>query len=255
MKVPSFKTEKIREDIWDLAEIAPTRGMYEIILRSIDKAMDELVAVREEISTELPVVRKALKAWDTAFENFGEREAYYYKAFLESEDRSVVDAPIFKGEYEGFRFDPKPNWPDIETPWRLANELSTISIAAGADQPFLDDLEDRFKDIIADFWGQANVMIVEKKRIYEQQAAAESEPATEGEGKVFGFWPLVAIGAVALVGAFGAAAGYTAAQGNAPEEYVEKSPVEKHMKTAKHVGIGVLIGIALAVVLMLRVRK
>ena len=254
MKVPSFKTEKIRKDIFELVELAPTRGMYGIILRSIDEAMDELAAVREEIPAKNANAKKMLKAWDEAFEHFGEREAYYYKAFLESEDRSVVDAPLFEGEYDDFEFEPDPSWPDIETPWRLANELSTTSIAAGADQEFLDDLERRFKNIIADFWHRANVMIVEQKTIYEQQAAGETQGA-EGDGKVFGFWPVVAIGAVALVGAFGAAAGYTAAQSDAPEEYVEKSPVDKHLKTAKHVGIGVLIGVGLAVVLMLRVRK
>ena len=36
MKVPSFKTEEIREDIFELVEIAPTRAMYEAVLKSID---------------------------------------------------------------------------------------------------------------------------------------------------------------------------------------------------------------------------
>jgi len=255
MQIPSFKTKKIREDIFELVEIAPTRGMYEIILRSIDEAMDELLLVREEIPAKNPKVKKALKAWDEHFQNFGEREAYYYESFLNGEDRSIVDAPLFKGEYDGFDFAPEPDWPDIETPWRLANELSTAAVAAGADQDVLDDLERRFKNVISDFWLKANAMIVEKKSEYELQAAGETQDAQEGEGKVFGFWPVVAIGAVALVGAFGAAAGYTAANSDAPNEYVEKSPWEKHVKTAKTVGIGVLVGIALAVVLMLRIRK
>lgn len=255
IKLPSFKTEKIREDIFDLVEIAATRGMYEIVLRSIDDAMDELLLVRAEIPETNKEARRALKDWDAHFQDFGEREAYYYDAFLESENRITVDAPLFKGEYDGFDFEFKPSWPDIETPWRLANELSTAAVVAGADQDFLDDLERRFKNVISDFWLHANALIVKKKTEYEIEAAKEAGDPQEGEGKVFGFWPVVAVGATALVGAFGAAAGYTAANSDIPGEYVETSPWAKHVKTAKTVGIGVLVGIALAVLLMLRVRK
>ena len=255
MRVPSFKTEKIREDIFELVELAATRSMYEIVMRSINDEMDQLVDIRQQIPEKNEKVRKLLKAWDKAFQQFGEREAFYYQAFLESEDRTVVDEPLFEGDYDEFDFKPVPKWPDIETPWRLANELSTAAVAAGADQEFLDDLKQRFESIISSFWKRANVLIVEQKAIFEEQAAAEAAEAGDEEGRVFGFWPVVAIGAVALVGAFGAAAGYTAAQSNNPEEYVEENPVEKHMKTAKTVGLGVLIGVALAVVLMLRIRK
>jgi hypothetical protein len=253
MKVPSFKTEKIRDDIFDLIELAPTRSMYGIVLESIDSIMGELVLLREEISSDNDKVSKMLNAWDRAFGQFGEREAYYYQAFIDSEDKSDVDAPLFHANYAEFGFDPKPKWPDIETPWRLANELSTAALAAGKNQKFLDDMGIRFKNIITRFWETANSMIVKEKDAFEKQAAAES--GDNNNGRVYGFWPLVAIGAVALVGAFGAAAGYTAASSDTPEDYVEVTPAEKHMKTAKTVGIGVLVGIALAVVLMLRIRK
>ncbi len=255
MQVPSFKTKRIRKDIFKLVDMAPTRGMYEIVMRSIDSAMDELVAVREEIPSDNASVKKMLKAWDKVFAQFGEREAYYYKAFTESENRSVVDAPLFEGDYDGFDFASKPSWPDIETPWRLANELSTAAVAAGLGQGFLNDLEGRFKELITGFWESANALIVQQKEIFEEQAASEPDVPDEGTGRVFGFWPLVAVGAVALVGLFGAAAGYTAGQTDEADQYVKKSPIEKHMKTAKTVGLGVLIGVALAVVLILRIRR
>lgn len=255
LKIPSFKTKKIREDIFKLVDMAPTRGMYEIVLRSIDVAMNELVDLREEIVSDDDDMKDVLKEWDTAFTQFGEREAYYYQAFLEADNRVTVDAPLFEGEYDEFEFDPEPDWPDIETPWRLANELATMFAVVGAKQEDLDDLERRFKEIISGFWADANALITEQKAAFEQQAAAESEGAAEGEGRVYGFWPLVAVGAVALVGIFGAAAGYTAANSGEPEQYVEKSPMEKHLKVAKTVGIGVLIGIAIALVFMLRIRR
>lgn len=255
MKVPSFKTKKIRSDILKLVDLAPTRSMYDIVLKSIDYAMDELSSIRDLIISDNPDIKKALKAWDDAFEKFGEREAYYYQAFLESEDRSVVDAPLFNGKYGNWDFDPIPKWPDIETPWRLANDLSTIAATAGFNQKFLNDLERRFKDIISDFWLKANSLIVEQKAIYEQKVADESIGKHDENGRVFGFWPIVAIGAAALVGALGVAAGYTASQSGIPEDYVKLSPLEEHVKTAKTVGIGMLIGAAIAVVLMLRIRR
>jgi len=232
--------------------------MYGIALESIDRAMNELADIREEIPTDDNTVRKMLKAWDKAFTQFGEREAFYYEAFMNGEDRGVVDAPLFSGNYEDFDFSPVPTWPDIETPWRLANELSTAAALAGANQGFLNDLEERFKAVITSFWENANAMIVKEKAVFEAQAANEpdeSDESDESDGRVFGFWPLIAIGAVSLVGAFGAAAGYSAGQSGKPDEYVEKTPLQKHMKTAKTVGVGVLIGVGLAVVLMLRIRK
>ena len=254
MQVPSFKTTKIRKDIRKLVDLAPTRGMYSIVLQSIDTAMDELVVAREGIPDGDEDSQAMLKAWDEVFAQFGEREAYYYEAFLEGKDRSVVDAPLFSGDYDGWDFKNEPSWPDIETPWRLANELSTAAALAGADQEFLDDLELRFKDSITRFWENANALIVEQKAIFEEQAGDEA-PEPSGVGRVFGFWPILAVGAVALVGAFGAAAGYTAAQSDESEEYVDKGPLGKHMGKAKDVGLGMLIGVAVAVVLMLRIRR
>jgi hypothetical protein len=254
-KVPTINAKKLREDIEGLADLAPTRGMYKIILKSIDDAMDELVELREEVPSDDARVRGMLRRWDDAFREFGEREAYYYQAFLESDDRTVVDAPLFEGKYRDFDFSFVPDWPDIETPWRLANELSTAAVAADMDQDYLDDLKRRFEIIIATFWDSANKQIESQKKAFE--SAAEEEEAQEtgdGQPRVYGWWPVVAVAATALVGAFGAASGYTAAKRDEAGEYVDMTPRDQYIKTAKKVGVGIAIGVIVALLLMLRIR-
>jgi len=252
MRVPSFKTQKIREDIFGLVELAPTRSMYEIVLASIDYAMEDLRDVREDIP-ETKANQAQLKGYDEHYAAFGEREAYYAQAFIDAEDRSVVDAPLFDGDYSGFEFD-GPSWPDIETPWRMANELATAAVLGGLDQDFLDELEQRFKNAITEFWAEANLRANAKKEQAEAEVEA-SKSSEEDEGRRYGFWPAVALGAVALVGAFGAAAGYSAAKGGQPGEYVDNSWWGRHKKTAQNLGLGFAVGVAAATLLILRVRR
>ena len=180
MRFPNFKTKKIREDIFGLIDQAPFREMYEIVLKSIDYAMNDLIDVREDIP-ETNASRKALEEYDKHFTAFGEREAYYYQAFLDAEDRSVVDAPLFKGEYGGFEFD-GPGWPDIETPWRLANELSKAAAQAGMGQDFLDELSQRFQNTITEFWTEATRLIEKQKLLAEEEAAGSEPSASNANG-------------------------------------------------------------------------
>ena len=253
MKVPSFKTEKIRDDIFELVELAPSRSMYEIVMNSIDHAMDDLEDVREEIPS-TKTTRKRLKAYDDHYSKFGEREAYYYQAFLGADDRAIVDAPLFNADYSDFEFE-GPEWPDIETPWRMANELATAAVVAGMGQDFLDELDRRFKNTITEFWNEANRLITRQKE--EAEAAAESEEAkVSGDaGRRYGFWPALALGAVALVGAFGAAAGYSASKSGVPGDYVEMTWWGKHKAAAKNLGLGFAVGVAAAALIILRVRR
>lgn len=255
MKVPSFKTKKIRTDIFAMVDKVPTRSMYEIVLRAIDHAMDQLAAVREEIPASGKVVTRMLRRWDTAYTKFGEREAFYYQDFLGGEDREEVDAPLFEGKYGAYDFEGPPTWPDIETPWRLANDLSTIAASAGATQAELNELLSSFEAIISSFWEEAHRLLVEQKDAYEKQAKEEGLKEEGEEGRIYGFVPVLVVGAVALVGLFGAAAGYSASQSAKPGEYVESSPLDKHMKTAKSVGVGVAIGALVAMLLVLRGRR
>lgn len=253
MKVPSFKTEEIREDIFELVEIAPTRAMYEAVLKSIDHAMDDLASVREEVSS-TKANKDTLKAYDDHFAKFGEREAYYYQAFLEADDRSVVDAPLFEGDYEAFDFG-GPDWPDIETPWRMANELSAAAVMGGESQEFLKDLERRFKSVITEFWSEANRLISAQKEQVELEGVDDSAgQSNEGGGRRYGFWPLIAVGAAALVGALGTASVYAKTKGESPEDYVSMTWWGRNKKAAKNVGLGVVVGLGVAALLVLRRR-
>lgn len=252
MKVPCIKTKKLRKNIKELADMAPTRGMYRIILKAIDDAMDELIVIRERIPEDDESVIEMLESWDLEFANFGEREAYYFQEFLESEDRSELDQALFFGKYDGFEFDNPPKSPDIETPFRLANDLISAALVTGADQDELDELGDSFENIIRVFWSSANERILDQKEIYAKRTPP---PSAGGTPRIYGWWPLVAIGATALVGAFGAAAGYSKAQEAKAPEYVGETPQSQYVATAKKVGIGMLVGATVAVLLILRVHK
>lgn len=262
MKIPSFNTDKLRSDIYGLTKIAadesgrPYRDTYELILASIDSAMDSLAHLRSTISSKKVTVADALRSWDAEFQRFGEREAFYYDAFLNSESESVVDAPLFYADYSGFEFQNTPSWPDIETPWRLANSLVTIAALAGADQESMSSVKKMFREIVQDFWFEVNSRIVKVKGDYEKKLADESEQPKEGDGFVMGIWPIIAGGAIAtFIGAMGAAAGYSASKGEAAVEDVQENFFEKHMKTVKTAGIGIGIGVAIAVILMFRLRS
>jgi hypothetical protein len=254
MKVPNFKPEKIREDIFELVDMAPVRLMYGIVLKSIDYAMAGLDDIRQEIPKSKSN-RSVLEGYDKHFEEFGEREAYYYQAFLDAEDRTVVDAPLFKGDYSDFEFS-GPAWPDIETPWRMANELANAAALAGMGQDFQDGLTQRFKNTITEFWAEANRLIVEEKRIAEEQAEAEQPMKRPGnEGRRYGFWPLLALGGAALAGAFGTAAAYSSSKSGDPGEYVDTTWWGKNKAAAKTMGLGFAFGVAAAALVILRVRK
>lgn len=243
MRVPKFKTKKIRDDIFGLVDQAPFRSMYSIVMSSIDYAMGDLLSMREQIP-ESEANKKTLAKYDQHFAEFGEREAYYFQAFLEAEDRSVVDAPLFDGDYSGFDF--LGSGPDIETPWILANELAQAAALGSMDQSFLDELKRKFKQTVTDFWSEASRLIeLEKEKVESNEVSMKSFRP----GRRYGFLPYLAIGAVALVGVLGTAAGYSFAKSKEPEKYVAETFWGKHKKTAKNVGIGFAAG-ALAIILI-----
>ena len=254
LKVPTFKTEKIREDILGLVNEAPFRSMYSIVMDSIDYAMGDLSDLRADIPDTLEN-EKALADFDQHYADFGEREAFYYQAFSEASDRNVVDKPLFEGDYSEFDFE-GPGWPDIETPWRLANELARAAARGGMDQDFLDQIRQRFKNDITEFWNEATRLIDEKKSEVEADApGAQASQLAPTKGRRYGFWPYVAMGAVAVVGALGAASGYSKGKGDNPDKYVEDSFWGRHKKTAKTAGLGFAFGVAAATLIILRVNR
>ncbi len=193
IKFPKFKTKNIRDDIWEMVELAPIREMYGIVLDSIDQTMKGLVLLREEIP-ENKATRSLLKKYDKQFTAFGEREARYYNEFVYAEGRSEVDEPLFKGDYSDYDFVDPPSWPDIETPWRLANMLSRASAAAGMDQDSLNELAVVFNVEIRQFWLKADELIGEEIQWFESALEAEDQEDSEstGNGRVYGVWSAIA---------------------------------------------------------------
>ncbi len=194
IKFPKFKTKNIRDDIWEMVELAPIREMYGIVLDSIDQTMKGLVLLREEIP-ENKATRSLLKKYDKQFTAFGEREACYYNKFFYAEGRSEVDEPLFKGDYSDYDdFVDPPSWPDIETPWRLANMLSRASAAAGMDQDSLNELAVVFNVEIRQFWLKADELIGEEIQWFESALEAEDQEDSEstGNGRVYGVWSAIA---------------------------------------------------------------
>ncbi len=249
MRVPQFDTNKIGLDISELIDLAPTRSVYEAVFISIDTSMDDLLAIREEVKED-SASKELLTEYDSLFEEFGEREAHYYKSYLESESREVVDAPLFKGDYSSMGID-GPGWPDIQTPWRLANLLSKAAYKSGAKQSELDSIKEKFEAAISEFWGEAHSLISKMK----EQAEAESETDGSEGGRSYGFLPALAVGAVGLVAALSAAGGYAAARKDSPtSEYVQTDIFHQEKKDAKMVGIGIAAGITIAALFAIKNR-
>jgi len=249
MKVPEFKYKKLRDDVRTLVDKAPYRVVYEIVLDVINRAMDELLEIRQTIP-ENEDNRTTLKEYDRHYSEFGERDVQYYQSFLDAEDRSAVDKPLFDGDYSGYAFE-GPGWPDIETPWRLANELATAAAEGGASQGELDEIGDSFRGIAKDFWTESVQKLLLTKNKIEGQTG-EADPNL-GPARRYGFWPVV----VGAVGALSAAAGYAASRSDDPGSYVGSAPptqLDKTKATAKNVGIGFVVGAAAATLLILRVR-
>ena len=94
-----------------------------------------------------------------------------------------------------------------------------------------------------------------KKEQVEQEG--EDDPAGQsntGGGRRYGFWPLIALGAAALAGALGTASAYSKSKGESPESYVSMTWWGKNKKSAKNVGLGVVVGLGVAALLVLRRR-
>jgi len=248
MKVPSINFKTLKNDIKELIDTFPTRDMYKIALNGIDEAMKDLVDIREEMDNGGSKIKKMLENWDKAFTAFGEREAYYYKAFIDSNDRKVVDAPLFDGDYSEFDFESPPTNPDIETPWRLANDVVMIAIEKGEDEGYVTALANRFKNGVARFWDEVNRLLIIEKEKFEQIAQDEDE------GRKYGFLPVLAVTAVAAVGLLGAAIGYSRAKEERAGDYIDTDEVEKYKTKAKYIGLGLVFGLGLGLLWWARKR-
>ncbi len=249
MKIPQIDIQKTRQAITDMAMVIPSRKMFEIILHSIDVMMDDIVEAREEIFTDKPEVYQALEQWDQTFESFGEREALYYQQISEATDETleiVAVKPLLKGEYpEGSG--EVPQWPDVETPWRLMNALALIAAQSGKKKIYFDKLEERWMDNFARFWVTSAIGLSRQAKLGPR--ALPQTVSFEGPGS----------GPPPEPSLYDQAAAKARGTVDAVSDFFTVKTVEEAKKGAKHVGIGLgiglFVGVAVATLVFWRLRR
>lgn len=244
IKIPQIDVQKTRVAIMDIAETIPSKKMFEIVLRSVDLMMDDIVEARNELSGK--AVEDALSDWDRFFEAFGMREAVYYEQIKEADEATlqyVAAGPLFLGEY------PKdiglldiPTWPDIETPWRLMNSLALIGAQAGKKKPYFETLKTRWMDNFKRYFKSAAIVLSKQEEISPEPQEIMLASGAYEEPSLYDQAAAKARGVVDDVGDF----------------FSEKT-AEQAKKAAKTVGIsfgvGLAVGLAAAGFLLWRFRR
>lgn len=147
--VPTFEADDLGADIYEfyhshahidtlVAIISGTDTVFQILAEKVDQA-------------ELPDSNE-LTQWAEKLEQYGQRHEWYIEAIENADDpndsEELVIPSFFEGDY-GSDFEVHPKWPDVQTPWRLANEASRLEDADG-DYTALtkEDLE----ELVREFW-------------------------------------------------------------------------------------------------------
>lgn len=241
MLIPQIDIQKTHQAIVEMVSIIPSRKMYEAILRSIDSMMDDIVEARNEISSEDSKVEKALEKWDEVFESFGIREATYYQRIADADDLDeVAFRPMLEGEYSDEKN--PPDWPDVETPWRLMNSLALIAAQAGEKKTYFDGLEDRWVENFGRFWSTSAILL-------GQAALAPKTISLEGPGGP-------GDGESSL---YDQAAARARATMDDVSDFFSGKTLDEAKRSAKHVGIGLgvglFVGVAVAALVFMRMRR
>lgn len=262
-ELPKFDARKIGKDVAEMAHLAPAREVYEIIFEEIDSVMEALWSSRQNIpiyDTSEGDIFESIALFDRMYESFGERETYYFSALIDPEGNSEsIDAPLFRGDYSGFGAGAHlPDGPDIETPWHMANllictleEIGSRS-ESGVSPESATDARLTLEGIIRDFWSSSAKKLEDLRARVE--AAETQGTSPEGEGRVYGWIPFVVAGALSLA----AAGGYAYNKSKASQSYVTTpgaSGTGGSMKSAKNLGVGFSVGVAVAALVILRVKR
>jgi len=238
VKIPQIYVQKTRAAILDIAQTIPNRRMFEIVLRSMDAMMDDIVAARNELSAEK--VKDELSDWDKHFESFGMREAVYYARIKEAKNETTLEyvafGPLFLGEY------PKdedlldtPSWPDIETPWRLMNSLAVIAVKAGKKRSYFETLKVRWMENFKRYFRSAAIVLA--KADAEEISFVEPQilPGASGEEEA-SLYDQAAAKARGVVDDVG--------------DFFSEKTAEQAKKAAKTAGISFGVGLAVGVAIM-----
>jgi hypothetical protein len=252
VSIPQVDIEKMHGAVTQIASNSPSKKMFEILLKSVDLTMDNIIEARESLSGTSPAVDAALKKWDKAFEEFGIREAWYANALDTSEDPDDIKErlanPLLRGRFPAGTPHP-PTWPDLETPWRLMNDIATVGAMAHKPQSFFDNLEDLWRSNFSSYWKTNALRLAMHAKKLERggDEGAEMEAAMVS-GVSFSSTPFED------ARAYRDAAESSASFAQKTDEFFSRENWEKIKKGAKHVGIGMAVGVALTILLVVRVR-
>lgn len=247
MLIPQIDVQKTRQAIVEMATIIPSHKMFETILRSTDAMMDDIVSARDEIESDKSSVKSALKKWDATFESFGTREAKYYQriteAMTEDELNAVAYQPLLEGEYTD-EHDP-PDWPDVETPWRLMNSLALIAAGAGKGKTYFEGLKGRWMENFSRFWSTSAIILSQEA---QKPLALVETVSLEGPG-----------GELEEPSLYDQASAKAREVSDDVSDFFSGKTVGEAKKAARHVGIGLgvglFVGVAVAALVFFKLRK
>jgi hypothetical protein len=228
MRIPQIEIQEVRSAIAETVSIIPNKKTFDIILKSIDLMMDDIVQAREEIVSEK--VKNELIVWDHIFEKFGEREAYYATQF---DIENNIYKPLLLGEYpENLEELEAPDYPDVETPWRLINDLSLIAAKAGKKTKYFEELKNRWMNNFISFWKSSAINF--KKQAHEivlpGSPPEEEEEEPEEEASLYD-----------------KAAAKAEEFMNSASDFFTGKTLEAAKKKAKDIGTGLMVGLVLGV--------
>jgi len=245
--VPQIDIEKTRGAIVQTASHMPSRKMFAILMRSSDLMLDDMVEARDSLQDAPESLKVDLANWDAAFAAYGERDAWYANALMEGgELKRDVENPMLLGQYPSEAPSP-PNWPDVETPWRLMNELAIIGAKAKRGQEFFDALEGRWKSNFERYWkSNSMLMAMQAKKLEEGGDEGLSFSSTGDEEP--GLLESVRLRAQGYQDAADSSASFA----QKADSFFSKERWEEFKKSAKKVGIGIAVGALLTLLLVAR---
>ncbi len=155
VEIPHVDVERASGDLRKLYEMAPYPETILSIVAGLEAYMKKVIWAREKIEIYEPQLSKELEAWNLAFLDFALRIPEYKAAAdgaADAEDlQKYAYDPLFKGIYpEDMTLEGAPEWPDIETPWRLMNDLSVMA-GEVVPQEVHDEVKEDYDEVIVTF--------------------------------------------------------------------------------------------------------
>jgi len=131
LEIPHVDIDGTRDAIIEIYDHAPYEDTLGYILAAAVKLCSSIESCREQWRKCDRWAAELSEAWDEAYAEFKGRLDEYIAAFQGAEDVGDLQAyildPMFDGAYPtDMDLENVPTWPDIETPWRLMNDLVTI---------------------------------------------------------------------------------------------------------------------------------